>query len=168
MMGLMIEEMVERRCEDLFDVLRIDDGPISDGFREITLIQASDVVVDPCILGATRLAQQEEIVIKDGIKIRRDLALGGKTPHPDAVTHKQVIERAVEGSEISTSIGPVRRIGNLCGGFVETLIAPRVISGEHPVAGQHSLSPVRRFLLMRPILPPEMPPGISRAIRSRQ
>jgi hypothetical protein len=32
MMGLMIEEMIERRREYLFYVLRINEGPISDGF----------------------------------------------------------------------------------------------------------------------------------------
>jgi hypothetical protein len=32
MMGLMIEEMIERRGENLFDVLRIDEGSVSDGF----------------------------------------------------------------------------------------------------------------------------------------
>ena len=32
MVGLMIEEMVERRREYLLDVLRIDKGPVSDGF----------------------------------------------------------------------------------------------------------------------------------------
>ena len=31
MMGLMIEEMIERGGENLFDVLRIDEGSVSDG-----------------------------------------------------------------------------------------------------------------------------------------
>ena len=62
----------------------------------IALIQASDVVADPSIFRATRLAQQEEIVVKDCIKTRRDFAPSGKTPHPDAVTHKQMVECTVE------------------------------------------------------------------------
>jgi hypothetical protein len=41
MVRLVIEKMIERRGERLFDILRIDDGAIADRLREVGLAQGA-------------------------------------------------------------------------------------------------------------------------------
>jgi hypothetical protein len=60
-----------------------------------------------------------------------------------------MIECAVKGPEISSPIGPVCGIWNLRGSRVEPLIAPGIVPGEHPVMGQHFLSPARSLPPLR-------------------
>src|SRR5665811_2200486 len=112
---------------------RVRSSAASDVYKR----QRFDIAADARVLAAARRPQGYEIVVQGRIKARRQFALAGKAPHPDAVADQQVIERAVHRLEEGAAVGAIVGVGQLGGGGIEPLVAPGVIAGEHLVTGLH-------------------------------
>ena len=135
--GLVVEEMIERRRQRLLDLLRPHDGPVAERAGEVGLGQFLDIAADPLVLGAAGGAQRREVVIKDGVQALRHLALAGEACHPDAVADQQVVEGAVQRLEEGAAVGPVGGLAHLRRRVIEPFVAPGVVAGEHPIARCH-------------------------------
>src|SRR6476660_9533188 len=133
MVGLVIEEMVKRGGEDLFDILRVDDGAEADRFGEIPVAQGSDVMADAFIFGAARRAQLCEVIVQDSIKAGGVFSFAGEAPHPDAIADQKVVEGTLQRFKEDAAIGAIVGIRDLSGRRIEALVAPGAVAGEHPV-----------------------------------
>src|ERR1700688_1394269 len=94
--GLAIEEMIERGGEYLLDIGGIAEGAIADDASEVRLAQTFDIFVDCFVLGAPRRAKLSRILEQNDIEAFRQLALAGESLHPDAIADQQMVEGAVQ------------------------------------------------------------------------
>jgi hypothetical protein len=114
MVRLVIEKMIERRSKRLLDILRIDNGAVSDRLREVGLAQGAYVPSNAFIFVPAGRTQLVEIVIEDRVQARRDFTLAGEAPHPDTIADQKMIERAVQRLEENTTIGTIVGIADPC------------------------------------------------------
>ena len=114
MMSLVIEKMIERRSERLLDILWVDHGAIADRLREIGLAQGTNVTQDALIFIPTGGLQLRDAFIEDRIKTWRDFTLASESPHPYAIAHEKMIERAVQRFEENTAIGVIIGVAHPC------------------------------------------------------
>ena len=140
-MGLVVEEMVERRRQLL-------------GRRSAGLVMVRKLNVRPSSASpsapmqwlmrasscAARGRQRGEVVEQDGIETRGRLALAGEALHPDAVADQEMVERAVHRFEEGAAVGAVLGIGQFARPRLEPLVRPGIVAGEHPVAFGHRLN----------------------------
>src|SRR5450432_2672289 len=105
MVGLVVEEMVERGRQFLLDVGRPYESAIADGSGQIGLAQRADIDADGFVLRAAALPQAGKVVIQDGIETGRYLALAGEALHPDAVADQEMVKGAVQRLEVDTPVG---------------------------------------------------------------
>jgi hypothetical protein len=78
-----------------------------------------------------------KIVVQNGTKSWGNLTLVREAPHPDSVTYQEVVERAVQGSKKDTSIRAIVSVVDSGGRVIKSLVAPRIVAGEHRIAAQH-------------------------------
>src|SRR5690606_31518381 len=69
-MGLVIEEMIQRRRQRLLDVNRIDDGAVAEVAGKIGVGQRSDVIDDAPVFGAACSPQFRKILEQNLVKSR--------------------------------------------------------------------------------------------------
>src|SRR5438477_6837164 len=143
-MGVMVEEVIERRRKLLLDGARVGDRAIGDQPAEVFLGQTADVVDDALILRAAGRTQRAERFVQDGVEPLWGLASPGETLHPDAVRDQQVVERAVHRLEERPAIGAVHVVGQHCRSFIQALVGPAVVGREHDVTRFHGRAPVVR------------------------
>ena len=74
MMGLVVEEMDQRRRQGLLDIGRVRDRPVAEAPREIGIGQAVDIGDDPLVLPLARGTQLGKVLEQDGIEPVRRLA----------------------------------------------------------------------------------------------
>ena len=141
MVGLVVEEMRQRRRQRLGDVGRPGDRAVAEGAGEVGLAQAVDIGDDALVLRAARFGKRRQVVEQDLVEPRRLRALAGEAAHPDAVGDQQVVERAVERAEEGAAVGAVVGIGELRRRLVEALVGPAIIGGEHGEMRLHGLTP---------------------------
>src|SRR5579884_3239315 len=99
-MGLVVEEVVERKGERLLDILRTHEGAIADRGGQIRLVERVDIVGDTPVLRDAGGPQGREVVMQNGVEALRQFSLAGETGHPQAVSHQEVVERPVQRPEI--------------------------------------------------------------------
>ena len=137
MVGLVVEEMIERRRQRLLDGLRVDHGAIADDAVEVVAAQAGDVAADENVLAAAGGAQGAEIFIQDGIEAFRGFAGAGEAPHPDTVADQQVVQGSVQRFEEGAAVGAVIGVAERARRVIKSLVAPGIVAGKHQVAGSH-------------------------------
>src|SRR6185369_17173780 len=131
MVGLVVEEVQEKRGQLLLNVSRIARGAIAYGAIELSRAEAADIGLDPRVLGMPRLPERCEIVEQDRRQLSRLLAFPGESMHPDAIAEQKMIQRAVQRTKECATISAVLGIRDLRGGVIEPNICPCVVGCHH-------------------------------------
>jgi hypothetical protein len=139
--GLVVEEMDERRHERLLDVARVADRAVAQHSGELGVGQAADVALDAPVLRLARAAELLQILEQNRVELRRRLALAGEAAHPDPIGHQEMFERAVHGFEEGAAVGAIIGVGQSRGCVVDSTVRPVVIGREHGEGRMHAVPP---------------------------
>ncbi|APG90537.1 hypothetical protein SAMCFNEI73_Ch1223 [Sinorhizobium americanum] len=140
-MGLVVEEMGERRSDLLADLAGPAERRVGEVRVEPRLVEAIDPSDDALVLRDPRRRQGREFVMQNRVEPRGCVALLGEPLHPDPVSDEEVIERSMQRAEERALVLPVLLIGEFGRGSVEQPVGPAIVVGKHPVMVEHHLLP---------------------------
>src|SRR5437899_9620440 len=92
-MGLVMEEMRQRRAECLLYLIGRGDAAVADRTLELLLGEAVDIGDDAPVLRVAGGAQLGKPLVLDGVQLGRRGALAGEAVHPDPVGRQQMVQR---------------------------------------------------------------------------
>lgn len=141
-MGLVIEEMRERRGQPLRNGAHVGHGRIGEAAGQHGVGHVVDPVDDAAVLCFARNGQHAQIIMQDGVEPLGRLALACEAPHPDAVGRQDMVERAVHRTEERAQVQPVVIVVKIGRRRIKPLIGPAIIGSEHAEMLSHHLGPV--------------------------
>ncbi|MNN82808.1 hypothetical protein D3C81_1997830 [compost metagenome] len=95
MVCLVVEEVGKRRCDSLTDRANIGCRHISEATSELFRIHAFNIFTDALIFGPSHVAELDEIVSDNSIKLIWMITFASKALHPDTISNQQMVEGAV-------------------------------------------------------------------------
>src|SRR3569832_540526 len=143
MMGLVVEEMAERRRKSLRDGAHVD-GHVGETSGKRLVAHTTHPVDNPPVLSLTRQSQGRQGAVENGGGVGRRIALTREALHPDAIDSKQMVERpkhrAEDGADVTTEL----LLAKIGGGIVEASVGPLIVSRKHHEMLLHSSHPAHR------------------------